>query len=297
MSQNLEIKRYTAAEKTVQAIKAVAPNYTRLKGDFEPTRKDVIAGNNLGEPFPETKSPQTVKTFGDFKVYALGEDNSTEVIVYLHGGAYLFGLYPNQVGVMDDICQKTGKQVYVVDYGLPIKYNWADAYNLLDQLYASLQAENKEIILIGDSAGGGLVLSYVQYLNKKSLKIPTKLILVSPWLDLAMSNPDSKNYEDNDVFLSVDSLIEAGKLWANGLDLKDYRLSPIFGDLTNIPETLITTGTSEVMYPDIMNLSESLANAGTKVNLLICENLYHAFLFFPVEESKFAEEQIIEFID
>ena len=212
MSDNLETFSYKANEKTIQAIKNVAPNYTRLKGDFAQTKKDVIDGKNLGEPFPETKSKQEVKTYAGFKVYVLGEDNSSDVIVYLHGGAYLFGLYPNQVGCMDRIAQETGKQVYVVDYGLPIKYDWSHAYDLLDELYQDVTSQNRNLILIGDSAGAGLALAYIQYLNKQNLKTPVKLVLISPWLDITMSNPEARKYEENDVFLSIDSLIESGEM-------------------------------------------------------------------------------------
>lgn len=296
MSQNLETTKFSANEKTIEAIRKVAPNYTRLKGDFTQTKQDVIDGKNLGEAFPETNSKQEIKNYSGFKVYVLGEDKSDDVIVYLHGGAYLFGLYPNQVGVMDTIAQKTGKQVYVVDYGLPIKYDWSHAYNLLGEIYRDIDSQNKNLILIGDSAGAGLILGYVEYLNKQNLKAPIKQVLISPWLDITMSNSEAKKYEDDDVFLSIDSLIEAGEMWANGLDTRDYRLSPIFGDLNNIPETLITTGTSEVMYPDILNLSETLANFETKVKLIICEGLFHAYPYFPVEESKYTIEQIIEFL-
>lgn len=167
---------------------------------------------------------------------------------------------------------------------------------MLEKVYEEIISNNKNFILIGDSAGAGMGLGFIQLLNQRGQKTPRKQVLISPWLDITMSNPEVKNYEEKDAFLAVDCLIGAGELWANGLDRKDPRLSPIFGDLTNIPETMLTTGTCEVMYPDIIKLSEELTNNGTKVHLIICEGLYHAYPYFPIEDSKLTLQKIIDFI-
>ena len=296
MAEQIETINFSAPEKTTQAIKSVAANYSRLNRDFELTRQDVMKGDNLSDNISESESKFEERNYAGFKVYVLGEDNKDEVIVYLHGGGYLFGLYKNQFAIMDMIAQKTGKQVYVVDYGLPAKYNWSHAYSLLDELYEDLQKQNKDFIFIGDSAGAGLGLGFIQELKAENKKLPTKQVLISPWLDITMSNPEAKNFEEDDAFLAIDCLVGAGELWADGLDPRDYKLSPIFGDLTGMPDTMLTTGTLEVMYPDIIKLSEALSNNGTKVKLIICEGLYHAYPWFPVEESKLTLEQIIDFM-
>lgn len=296
MAENLEIFKYKAAEKTTQAIKAVAAKYPRLNRDFALTKQDCVEGKNLSDNISAEDTKFELKTYGDFNVYVLGEDKSNEVIVYLHGGGYLFGLYKNQVAIMDMIAAKTGKQVYVVDYGLPLKYAWTHAYDLLNKVYDDICAQNKDFIMMGDSAGAGMGLGFVELLKEQGKKLPTKQILISPWLDLTMSNPESKHIEEDDAFLSIDCLLGAGELWAKDLDKKDYRVSPLFGDLEGLPQTMLTTGTLEVMYPDIIKLSEELSNKGTKVKLIVCEGLYHAYPWFPVEESKTTLDQILDFI-
>lgn len=123
MSEKVDVFRYKASEETVQKLRALAPKYSRLNRDFSLTKQDCIEGKNLSDNINNAESNLELKTYDGFKVYVLGEKNSDETILYLHGGGYLFGLYKNQVGIMDKFYQETGKQVYIVDYGLPVKYN------------------------------------------------------------------------------------------------------------------------------------------------------------------------------
>lgn len=297
MSDNIEIISFKTNEKSAKFVKDTSSEISMFIGSFDNTLKVVNDGQNLGDPFPKTKSVQNEKLFGEFRVYTLGQDTSDDVIIYIHGGGYLFGLYPNLVQMMDVIAQKTSKQVYILDYGLPMKYNWVHAYTLLNQVYDFILSQRKKIIIIGDSAGGGLGLGFIEYLNKNNLQIPIKQILISPWLDITMSNPQAKKYDEVDPLLDMDCLIKAGKIWSNGLDTKDYRLSPIFGDLSNIPDTLITTGTLEVMYPDIIQFSKNLSNSGTKVKLIICEGMYHAYPVLPSVETDITINYIADFIN
>lgn len=292
----MEIIRHQASEETKNILQNISSDYTKLKFSFDSTLDEVKNGINIRNNIPNTINSLKTKKFGEFNVHILGDDNSCGILIYLHGGGYLYGLDPLQFELCDLISTTCKLQIYILDYGLPIKYNWKHAYKLIEDVYVDVIYQSEKIYLLGDSAGGGLALGFVQYLKKKNMKIPDKQILISPWLDLTMSNPDSKNYEKVDKFLGIDGLINAGKLWADGFDTKDYRLSPIFGDLSNMPETLITTGTDEVMYPDIMKFSEDLSNFGTNVKLIICEGSFHVYPFWKVPEAKFAINEITNFI-
>lgn len=292
----MEIIKHQASEETKKILQDVSSDYTKLKFSFDSTLNEVKNGINVRADIPDTKNFLTTKKYGDFKVHVLGDDNYKGILIYLHGGGYLYGLDPLQFELCDLISTNCKLQFYILDYGLPLKYNWKHAYKLVEDVYLDVKNQTENVYLLGDSAGAGLALGFVQYLNKKNIQTPDKQVLISPWLDLTMSNPDSKHYEKKDPFLGIDGLIEAGKLWADGLDVKDYRLSPIFGDLSNIPETLITTGTAEVMYPDIYKFSKNLSDCKTDVKLIICEDSFHVYPFWKVPEAKFAIKQIIEFL-
>ena len=81
--------------------------------------------------------------------------------------------------------------------------------------------------MMGDSAGGGLSLALSMYFAQKDLPVPEKLILLSPWVDLNMDNPEIEKYIKKDPMLKLDELKIDARYWANGTDLNDYRLSPI----------------------------------------------------------------------
>ena len=94
---------------------------------------------------------------------------------------------------------------------------------------------------MGDSAGGGLALGLAEALRDEGDTLPEELILISPWVDLTMSNPDMKDYVKHDPMLGIDGLRRMGEVWANGLELTDPKVSPIFGDLSGLPPVTIIT--------------------------------------------------------
>jgi len=111
-----------------------------------------------------------------------------------------------------------------------------------------------------------------------------------------MSNPDIKNYEDIDPMLSSYCLIESGKLWIGDLAANDYKVSPIYGKMDNIPETLIFTGTKELLYPDICLLHKKLEENNIKAKLIVENNIYHDYPLYPVKQGTKARKEIVKFI-
>lgn len=184
--------------------------------------------------------------------------------------------------------------IYYPIYPLAPNHTYKDAYLLILNLYKKLLKENKEIILMGDSAGGGLALGFTLYLQKLNVKLPNKMVLLSPWVDITLSNPSIEEFEKNDPMLSCYGLVEYAKLWAGDLDLKDYKLSPINGDLSNLPDTLIFTGTNEILYPDLILFDKKLQKNKVKSELIIGKNMNHVYpLYIKKKESL---EKIINFI-
>ena len=143
---------------------------------------------------------------------------------------------------------------------------------------------------MGDSAGGGFVLSFCQYLKTINLPQPDKIITFSPWVDISMGNPpyDSKN----DPILGEVGLKEMGKSWAGEWDTKDYRVSPLYGDNKGLPRTLIFAGTGEIFYKDIKRYVENLKNDGVDVKLITGDDLFHIYPLFPSPEARNAFKEI-----
>lgn len=196
------------------------------------------------------KSTLEIKEYLNRKVYFLNKkDDNNYIIIYLHGGAYVSEPLLTHWQYVDHLAQTINAQIVFPIYPLIPNNTHIDAYDLLNEIYPDLLMTNKKIILMGDSAGGGLALAYNEYLYEKKVDLPDKLILFSPWVDVSMTNPDIIDYEEEDPSLSLYGLTELGKLWADKISTKDYLVSPIYGDLSSIKKGLIFVGTSEIFYP------------------------------------------------
>ena len=150
---------------------------------------------------------------------------------------------------------------------------------------------------MGDSAGAGMALGLNMYFHKLGLRTADKLILMSPWVDLVMDNPDIKNYLKLDPTLKYDELLVDAAYWANGDDLRDYRLSPIYGDMEGLKDVTLFTGTHEFFYPDIVKLSKILEKKGIRTHLYVGEGLNHVYPAFPIPEADKAIQTICDIIN
>ena len=144
--------------------------------------------------------------------------------------------------------------------------------------------------MMGDSAGGGFVLSFCQYLKTVDLPQPSKIITFSPWVDISMSNTPYDS--DNDPILGEIGLKEIGKSWAGELDIKDYRVSPVYGDNSGLPRTLIFAGTNEIFYKDIKKYVDNLKKDEVDVKFITGNGLFHIYPLFPMPEAKKAFKEI-----
>ena len=165
-----------------------------------------------------------------------------------------------------------------------------ESFDAVSQLYENILTSGKNITLMGDSAGGGFVLSFAQYLKTVNLAQPEHIIVFSPWVDISMSNPPYDS--ENDCILGEIGLIEIGKSWAGNLDTKDYKVSPLFGDNSGLPKTLIFAGENEIFYKDIVKYVQKLKNAGVDVKLVVGEGMFHIYPLFPCPEARIAFKEI-----
>ncbi len=241
----------------------------------------------------EVKSKQM---FG-CQMIIFNEDTTTErIILYLHGGAYVNEMANLHIVFCDKLAKKANATVFAPIYPLAPNHTYEETYQIVENLYNLILKFNKPVIIMGDSAGGGLSASFCEYLNANDLTQPKHLILISPWVDVSMSG-DYEEYEEIDPMLGVDGLREMGEVWAGDLDSKDYKVSPLFGDIKKLPRTTIFVGTHEIFYPDIIKFFNKLKNNGIDVEVNIGEGMTHVYPLYPmVPESKEAFKHIVEVI-
>ena len=229
------------------------------------------------------------RDIGGLEVFTFGDENAKNTILYIHGGAYVNEINYQHLLYGLKLSRKLDAHVLLPVYPLAPLHKAMESFDLITDLYQSLTSKNN-LILMGDSAGGGFVLSFCQYLKTISLPQPDKIITFSPWVDISMSNPPYDS--ENDPILGEIGLREIGKSWAGDLNTKDYLVSPIYGDNEGLPRTLIFAGTNEIFCKDIEKYVDNLKKDDVDVKFIIGQGLFHIYPLFPSSEAKKAFKEI-----
>ena len=219
------------------------------------------------------------------------QEHPAQTVFYFHGGAYINQPNAQQTTMAARTARETGCEVILMVYPKEPVYNCETAYELCLKYYREHLASHDcgKIVFMGDSAGGGLALGLAEALRDQGDPGPEELILISPWVDLTMSNPDMKDYVELDPMLGIDGLRRMGEVWADGLDMTDSRVSPIFGNLSGLGRVTLTTGTWEILYPDTLRLADKFAEAGVECKLVVGKRMIHCYPICPIPEAKAAQ--------
>ena len=244
----------------------------------------------------DEKFPKSIFKSIDYKgtpVFTFGDRNAKKVILFVHGGAFINEInYQHHLFCLA-IAKKLGAYVIAPVYPLAPKHSCDETFELFYDLYGAMisKMENgKTISLMGDSAGGGFVLSFCEHLKRMGLPQPNNIVVFSPWVDITLSNPPYDN--DSDPILGEIGLREIGKAWAGDLDAHDYRVSPLFGDNSDLPRTLIFSGDNEIFYKDILRYYEKLIENGGDARLIVGSGMFHIYPLFPSPEAWDALKEI-----
>lgn len=223
-------------------------------------------------------------------------DNNKKLL-YIHGGSYIEEANYFQIKFAMKIAEKTNSTLILPRYLLAPKGNYRTMYTSIEKLYTKYLIDSAEINFLGDSAGGGFILSFAMFLRDRKIKLPNNIIMMSPWLDISMSNP--KIYEDakTDNMCGVDGTRYFGKLWAAGLDLKNPLVSPVFGDFDNLSKMTIIVGEKEIFKTECLDFSNKLTKNNIEHNLIVYKGQGHDFGAFPTKEGKMVIEDISDIIN
>lgn len=228
-------------------------------------------------------SLETEKYF-DRKVFVVkpnDKNSNSMTILYLHGGAYVGELQPEHWEFIGKIVTDTGATVIVPDYPLAPKYTYKDVFNMIEPLYKEIvdKVGTDNIVVMGDSAGGGIGLALVEKITEDSnYNIPSKTILISPWLDVRMTNPEIDKVQENDKELNRETLRLAGLSYA-GIDGIDSKLvNPIDGDISKLKNVTIFTGTYDILNPDVHKLMKKNANSEDNIKVKEYEGAGHIWI-------------------
>lgn len=229
------------------------------------------------------------------RVYYVNKNKEySKVFFYIHGGYYAHEAISFQIKMLKKIIDKNDVLLIYPVYPLAPNYTVEDSFEIMKSLFKKAQKDyqDKKIILAGDSAGGGYSLALAESLDKQ----PDELILISPWVDITLGNPDIKNYIKKDPRIIVEKGVYAGEKWRGQVDANDYRVSPINGDLAKLNNVTVFVGTRELFLPDSTLLYEKMKERDVACELIVAEGQNHVYPAYPTREGRFAIKQIREII-
>ena len=222
---------------------------------------------------------------------------SRQSIFYLHGGAYVANFTLGNWFFIASMVHALQCTVIAPDYPLAPEHQVDDVMEMLLTIYKSklTNMHVSEMIIMGDSAGGGLSLAFSQLLSQKGLEQFLKIYLLSPWLDVRMDNPNIKIIDNVDPILNVEALIQCGKAYAGKRDTNDPLVSPIYGSFNGLTAIEIFSGTHDVLMPDAKKMSNLDAmHSFNELSYHEFEGLLHCGMFFPTPIGRRCKNAIFE---
>lgn len=222
-----------------------------------------------------------------------------KVVFYVHGGAYVQNMISFQWFMVGAIISRTNATFIIPDYDLAPRWTYTKLFSFIKNLYLHVLEKNapEKVYLLGDSAGSGFILSFAMSLRDMKLPLPSKIFMVSPWVDLSMTNQDCYKNDKVDTMTSISGLIQAAKLFAGDIDLKDPRISPLYGNLHNLPNISMYDGTHDVLNPDVRLLRDRFQKENIPLNYYEFPHMFHCFPAVPfLREAKVANQNIADAI-
>lgn len=221
------------------------------------------------------------------------------VILYCHGGGYSTGSHIYARTLTTKLAASTSMDVLSFDYRLAPEHPYPaateDAMKAWDYLMLFGYGA-RDVIVAGDSAGGNLALSLVLKLKEQKRLLPRGLVLMSPWTDLTASGESYVEKAELDPVLDAAYLDRMILNYAQGRELTDPLISPLFGDFSGFPPIYIQVGDNEVLLSDSQVLHQKLIEANVSVKLDVFKGMWHVFQMSPLKTAYEAMEKNAEFI-
>lgn len=232
---------------------------------------------------------------GGFTVFSVAPRTRavTGGVLYLHGGAFVAGMAPQHWALVSRLVD-AGLRVDVPDYGLAPRHTAADALPFVVRAYRDLRGAlgDLPVHVAGDSAGGGLALILIRALADAGAAQPDRLVMIAPWLDLALTNPAIADVDD--PWLSRPALVEYGRAWAGRGDVDDWRATTMDGPLEAVPPTWLYVGTRDIATPDALRWADRARASGVAVSVDLCPGAVHVYPLVPAPEGRRARRAIVD---
>src|SRR6516164_10709742 len=208
-------------------------------------------------------------------------------VVAIHGGAFIFP--PSIFHWLDYtvMAYQTGATIEVPIY--PLMQQGGTAGTVVPNMAGLISTEiaahgASHVSVIGDSAGGNLALAAAEYMVAHGDPVPASMVLLSPWLDVGMTNPNIAFVQDPLLPVGPGQLL--GKAWAGNLPVNDPMVSPLDGSLSGLPPTYVYSGSLDSLAPDVLVLQQDAASQGAPISFVLAAGEFHVWVLLPPDGFK-----------
>jgi len=226
--------------------------------------------------------------------------NPDKTILYVHGGGYVSGSCNDHRGFVSkfaDFCKVT---TFIYEYRLAPENPFPAALDDSVKAYEWLLAQGKKpenILVAGESAGGGLCLALLLALRDRKIALPKAAVAISPWTDLSCSG-DSYRTKNNISISLYNSWNVFSKYYAGNNDIRNPLISPLYGDLKGLPPIFINSGEADELFDDGKSFYQKAKAAGVQAHFREGAGMVHCYpLLAPMfPEATEAMDEIRDFI-
>lgn len=253
------------------------------------------------------KNPNVICTVRDIdgvrvEVNEPKEKKSDNIIIFLHGGAFVLKMFPYERTYVEALADRLGCTVYAVDYSVSPESKYPVALDECENVYKILKNENpnSKICIMGLSAGGNLAVALTLRLKAKKIKMPSVAVLHSPVIDLSGEIDRSVNADiNNDLIVKYTGKKQSFGIYVGDADAKQYDVSPYYGDFNGFPPTFITCESHETLFADAVTLDGLIERVGVHVKTIELDGAFHAYgaLGERAPETKTILNECVNFIN
>lgn len=235
--------------------------------------------------------------------YETAGDNSDDLFIfYVHGGGLVCGSPRLNASMVLPALRLTGAESVGVSYTLLPEGRFPKPLDEIDSVYKALlpTLDNKRIVILSDSMGCMLALANLLRWRDEGVRLPDRVVLVSPALDGAAASDTYRTLDRHDPLIRSHNGRNAQKLfefYAPGEDLKNPLISPIYGYFPGLPPMLVHVGSREVLLGDAARVAEHARRANVESTLRVFDGMFHLFhMHWSLSEAKAAHDDIADFI-
>ena len=263
----------------LRLLQRLADNAPQPGQPFPRMRADLERGA-ARIPVPDGVAVEPVKVGALAGEWLMPADRVDDrVVLYLHGGGYVLGSLETHRALAAQLSLKAGADVLTVDYRLAPEQAFPSAVHDAVDAFAWVRTVRPDarVAMAGDSAGAGLAVAALTALRDAGSSLPSCVVCMSPWSDLALTGSSIDANEANDPQMSRRLLEEMARAYLGGTDPGDPLASPVRADLRDLPPMLIQVGGAECLLDDGLALAAAAERSGVDVTLERWDGMFHVW--------------------